>query len=25
VAKWERSDDGARWQPWMYMTFTRLP
>jgi hypothetical protein len=24
-AKWERSDDGANWQPWMDMTFTRMP
>src|SRR5215207_1243666 len=23
TAKWERSDDGANWQPWMDMTFTR--
>jgi Protein of unknown function (DUF1579) len=25
TAKWERSDDGTSWQPWMDMTFTRLP
>lgn len=25
TAKWERSDDGATWQPWMDMTFTRMP
>jgi hypothetical protein len=25
TAKWERSDDGANWQPWMDMTFTRMP
>jgi hypothetical protein len=25
AAKWERSDDGATWQPWMDMTFTRMP
>jgi hypothetical protein len=25
TAKWERSDDGASWQPWMDMTFTRMP
>jgi Protein of unknown function (DUF1579) len=24
-AKWERSDDGSTWQPWMDMTFTRMP
>jgi hypothetical protein len=24
TAKWERSDDGASWQPWMDMTFTRM-
>jgi hypothetical protein len=24
TARWERSDDGARWQPWMDMTFTRM-
>jgi hypothetical protein len=24
TAKWERSDDGANWQPWMDMTFTRV-
>ena len=24
-ARWERSDDGASWQPWMDMTFTRMP
>ena len=23
--RWERSDDGASWQPWMDMTFTRMP
>jgi Protein of unknown function (DUF1579) len=23
-AKWERSDDGSAWQPWMDMTFTRM-
>jgi hypothetical protein len=25
MAKWERSDDGSTWQPWMDMTFTRMP
>ena len=25
TAKWERSDDGSTWQPWMDMTFTRMP
>ena len=25
TARWERSDDGASWQPWMDMTFTRIP
>jgi Protein of unknown function (DUF1579) len=25
TAKWERSDDGAIWQDWMDMTFTRMP
>ena len=25
TAKWERSDDGSTWQPWMNMTFTRMP
>jgi Protein of unknown function (DUF1579) len=25
TAKWERSDDGTTWLPWMDMTFTRLP
>ena len=25
TARWERSDDGASWQPWMDMTFTRMP
>jgi hypothetical protein len=25
TAKWERSDDGAAWQPWMQMLFTRMP
>jgi Protein of unknown function (DUF1579) len=24
-AKWERSDDAVTWQPWMDMTFTRMP
>jgi hypothetical protein len=24
TARWERSDDGATWQPWMDMTFTRM-
>jgi hypothetical protein len=25
AARWERSDDGASWRPWMDMTFTRIP
>jgi hypothetical protein len=25
TAKWERRDDGSGWQPWMDMTFTRMP
>jgi Protein of unknown function (DUF1579) len=25
MAKWERSDDGSVWQPWMNMLFTRMP
>jgi Protein of unknown function (DUF1579) len=25
TARWERSDDGASWQPWMDMTFTQMP
>jgi uncharacterized protein DUF1579 len=25
TARWERSDDGVSWQPWMDMTFTRMP
>jgi Protein of unknown function (DUF1579) len=25
TAAWERNDDGAAWQPWMDMTFTRMP
>jgi hypothetical protein len=25
AARWERSDDGASWQPWMEVTFTRMP
>jgi Protein of unknown function (DUF1579) len=25
TAKWERSDDGATWQDWMDMAFTRMP
>jgi hypothetical protein len=25
TAKWDRSDDDASWQPWMDMTFTRMP
>jgi hypothetical protein len=25
TARWERSDDGAAWQPWMNMLFTRIP
>jgi Protein of unknown function (DUF1579) len=24
MAKWERSDDGSKWVPWMDMTFTRM-
>jgi Protein of unknown function (DUF1579) len=24
TARWERRDDGSRWQPWMDMTFTRM-
>jgi len=24
TARWERSDDGATWQPWMDMIFTRM-
>jgi uncharacterized protein DUF1579 len=24
AAKWERSDDGSTWLPWMDMTFTRM-
>jgi hypothetical protein len=24
TAKWERSDDGSTWEPWMDMTFTRM-
>jgi hypothetical protein len=24
TARWERSEDGATWQPWMDMTFTRM-
>jgi hypothetical protein len=24
-ANWERTDDGATWQPWMDMTFIRMP
>ena len=24
TARWERSDDGLVWEPWMNMTFTRL-
>ena len=24
TARWERSDDGSAWQPWMRMLFTRL-
>jgi hypothetical protein len=24
TAKWERSNDGVTWQPWMDMTFTRM-
>jgi Protein of unknown function (DUF1579) len=25
TARWERSDDGSRWQPWMDVTFARMP
>jgi hypothetical protein len=25
AARWERSDDGVSWQPWMDVTFTRMP
>jgi Protein of unknown function (DUF1579) len=25
TARWERSDDGASWQPWMDMRFSRMP
>jgi hypothetical protein len=25
TARWERCDNGATWQPWMDMTFTRMP
>jgi hypothetical protein len=25
TARWERSDDRLSWQPWMDMTFTRMP
>ena len=25
TARWERSDDGVSWQPWMDMAFTRMP
>ena len=25
TARWERSGDTASWQPWMDMTFTRMP
>jgi hypothetical protein len=25
TARWERSDDGVSWQPWMEMSFTRMP
>jgi hypothetical protein len=24
TARWERSDDGSAWQPWMQMLFTRM-
>ena len=24
TARWDRSDDGLVWEPWMNMTFTRL-
>jgi len=25
TARWERCDDDASWQPWMDLTFTRMP
>ena len=25
AARWERSDDGVSWRPWMDMRFTRMP
>jgi hypothetical protein len=25
TARWERSDDGSVWRPWMNMLFTRMP
>jgi Protein of unknown function (DUF1579) len=25
TAKWERREEGSAWQPWMDMTFTRMP
>jgi hypothetical protein len=25
TARWERSDDGVSWQPWMDISFTRMP
>src|SRR5512132_4419623 len=25
TARWERSDDGSSWQPWMDVNFTRMP
>jgi hypothetical protein len=25
TARWERSDDGVSWRPWMDMSFTRMP
>jgi hypothetical protein len=25
TARWEHSDDGVNWQPWMDMIFTRMP
>ena len=25
TARWERSDDGVSWQPWMDVSFTRMP
>jgi Protein of unknown function (DUF1579) len=25
TARWERSDDGVSWQPWMEVSFTRMP